>query len=395
MKSRVATMTSRRNFLKQASAAALAAGAAPSLLTWALPQTQSVDFPGEEGMIVRSFRFIDLETPVEYFNTWLTPVPRFFVRNHMYEPTQLDAHDWRISIGGEVDKPITLSLAELNKLETHSVVNTLECAGNGRSLHRPQVPGVQWGKGAVSTARFSGPRLRDVLQRAGVKPTGKHVMFRGLDEVPGKVPPFIRSIPIEKALDSDTLIATHMNGSPLTKHHGFPARALTPGWIGAASCKWLTEIKLLDAEFAGNFMSPAYRFPNQLVKPGDAVKPEDTHPLTALSVKSVISGPSDGASLKPGKVAVHGAAWAGEADIEKVEISTDKGTTWNPARLGHEQAHYAWRLWTYDWNATKSGDYTILSRSTDTQGRTQPSTPLWNPSGYLYNAIDEVKIHVS
>jgi sulfite oxidase len=385
-------MNSRRDFLKQISAAALAA---PTILTWALPQQQSVDIPGEDGMILRSFRFVDLETPVEYFNTWLTPVPHFFVRNHMYEPVQLDAHEWRLSVGGEVEKPITLSLAELSKLETHSVVNTLECAGNGRSLHRPQVPGVQWGKGAVSTARFAGPRLRDVLQRAAVKPTGKHVMFRGLDEVPGKVPPFIRSIPIEKALDADTLIATHMNGQPLTKHHGFPARALAPGWIGAASCKWVTEIKLLDAEFAGNFMSPAYRFPNQPVKPGDAVKPEDTHPLTALSVKSVIAGPSDGATVNSGKVFVHGAAWAGEADITKVEISTDNGATWNPAKLGHDQAHYAWRLWSYDWKAAKSGDYTILSRATDTQGRTQPSTPAWNPSGYLYNAIDQVKIHVS
>jgi sulfite oxidase len=388
-------MNSRRNFLKQISAAALAAGAAPSLLSWAFPQSQSVDVPGEDGMILRSFRFIDLETPVEYFNTWLTPVPHFFVRNHMYEPVQLDAHEWRLSIAGEVEKPITLSLADLAKLESHSVVNTLECAGNGRSLHRPQVPGVQWGKGAVSTARFSGPRLRDVLQRAAVKPTGKHVMFRGLDEVPGKVPPFIRSIPIEKALDSDTLIATHMNGSPLTKHHGFPARTLVPGWVGAASCKWLTEIKLLDAEFVGNFMNPAYRFPNQPVKPGDAVKPEDTHPLTALSVKSVISGPAAGTSVNSGRVLVHGAAWAGEADITKVDISVDGGTTWNPAKLGHEQAHYAWRLWTYDWRATKSGDYAILSRATDTQGRTQPATALWNPSGYLYNAADEVKIHVS
>jgi DMSO/TMAO reductase YedYZ molybdopterin-dependent catalytic subunit len=388
-------MNSRRNFLKQLSGAALAAGTAPSILTWALPQGESVEFPGEDGMILRSFRFVDLETPVEYFSTWLTPVPHFFVRNHMHEPAQLDAPDWRLSIGGEVEKPFTLSLAELSKLETHSVVNTLECAGNGRSLHRPQVPGVQWGKGAVSTARFSGPSLRDVLQRAGVKPTGKHVMFRGLDEVPGKVPPFIRSIPIEKALDADTLIATHMNGSPLTKHHGFPARALAPGWIGAASCKWLTEIKVLDAEFVGNFMSPAYRWPNQPVKPGDAVKPEDTHALTALSVKSVISEPSDGASVNSGKVIVHGTAWAGEADITKVEISTDSGATWNPAKLGHDQAHYAWRLWSYDWKAHKPGDYTILSRATDSQGRTQPSTPAWNPSGYLYNAVDQVKIHVS
>jgi sulfite oxidase len=388
-------MNSRRSFLKQMSGAALAAGAAPSLLSWtATAQSGAIDVPGEDGMIVRSFRFVDLETPVEFFDTWLTPAPHFFVRNHMHEPSELSADDWRLSVGGEVEKPLTLALSELSKLQTHSVVNTLECAGNGRSLHRPQVPGVQWGKGAVSTARFSGPRLRDILQRVAIKPMGKHVMFRGLDEVPGKVPPFIRSIPLEKALDSDTLVATRMNGAPLTKHHGFPARALVPGWIGAASCKWLTEIKVLESEFVGNFMSPAYRFPNQPGKPGEAVKPEDTHPVTGLSVKSVISGPLDGASLKAGSVAVHGAAWAGEADVLKVEVSTDGGSTWKPARLGHDQAHYAWRLWNYDWKAG-GGDYTILSRATDSQGRTQPSTPVWNPSGYLYNAPDQVKIHVA
>jgi len=388
-------MNSRRNFLKQMTGAALAASGAPFLLSWAIAdQGGAIELPGEDGLIVRSFRFVDLETPVEYFNTWLTPVPHFFVRNHMHEPSELSAGDWRLAVGGEVEKPFALTLSDLSKLETHSVVNTLECAGNGRSLHRPQVPGVQWGKGAVGTARFSGPRLRDVLQRAAIKPTGKHVMFRGLDEVPGKVPPFIRSIPLEKALDSDTLVATHMNGAPLTKHHGFPARALVPGWVGAASCKWLTEIKILESEFAGNFMNPGYRFPNQPVKPGDAVKPEDTHPLTALNVKSVITGPLDGASLKPGKVAVHGAAWAGEADIVKVEVSIDGGARWNAAVLGNDRTHYAWRLWTYDWKA-KAGDYDILSRATDSQGRTQSSTPSWNPSGYLYNAIDQVKIHVA
>ena len=389
-------MSSRRKFLKQLSGAALAAAAAPAILTWALPlpQRQSVEVPGEDGMILRSFRFADLETPVEYFNSWLTPVPHFFVRNHMHEPSELNADDWRLTIGGEVENPVTLKLAELSKLETHAVVNTLECAGNGRSLQRPQVPGIQWGKGAVSTARFSGPRLRDVLQRAAVKSSGKHVMFRGLDEVPGKVPPFIRSIPIEKALDSDTLLATHMNGAALTQHHGFPARALVPGWIGAASCKWLTEIKVLENEFVGNFMSPAYRFPNQPVKPGDAVKPEDTHPLTALNVKSVISGPADGASVKAGNVNVHGAAWAGEADVVKVEVSTDGGSTWTAANLSHERARYAWRLWSYEWKA-QGGNYAILSRATDSQGRTQPAVPAWNPSGYLYNAVDQVKVHVS
>jgi len=399
-------MNSRRTFLRNVSGAALAAGALSSFPAWARLAAQSgasdppkidgpgIDVPGEDGLILRSYRFIDLETPVEYFNTWLTPVPRFFVRNHMHEPSELTADDWRLAVLGEIEKPLTLTLTDVAKLESHAVVNTLECAGNGRSLHRPQVPGVQWGKGAVSTARFSGPRLRDILQRAGVKPAGKHVMFRGLDEVPGKVPPFIRSIPIEKALDSDTLIATHMNGAPLTKHHGFPARALVPGWIGAASCKWLTEIKVLESEFSGNFMSPGYRFPNQPAKPGDAVKPEDTHPLTALNVKSVISSPLDSARVKPGKIAIQGAAWAGEADIAKVEISTDGGASWNTAALGHDQARYAWRLWRYEWKA-KPGDYSVLSRATDTKGRVQPDTAEWNPSGYLFNAVDQVKIHVA
>ncbi|HEY1679599.1 MAG TPA: sulfite oxidase [Candidatus Sulfotelmatobacter sp.] len=393
-------MNSRRSFLKHISYSAITTAAAPALISWAASAAGSassgraISIPGENGMVVRSLRFYDLETPVEYLKTWLTPIPHFFVRNHMHEPVELSAEDWRLTIGGEVEKPLTLSLNDLSKVEVHSVVNTLECAGNGRAFERPQVPGIQWGKGAVGTARFSGPRLRDVLQRAGIKPSGKHVMFHGLDEVPGKVPPFIRSIPIEKALDADTLIATHMNGSPLTRHHGFPARALVPGWIGAASCKWLAEIKILDAEFVGNFMSAGYRLPNAPVKPGEAVKPEDTHPVTALTVKSVIAGPSDGAGVKAGKVLIQGAAWAGEADIVKVEISTDGGANWNRAALGQDHAHYAWRIWHYDFKA-KPGAYSIRSRATDSQGRTQPETPVWNPSGYLNNAIDEVKIHVA
>src|SRR5437879_4190015 len=312
----------------------------------------------------------------------------------MHEPVDLNAGDWRLTVGGEVDKAGTFSLRELAKLPVHSVVNTLECAGNGRGLYRPQVPGIQWQKGAVGTASFSGPRLADVLHHAGVKANGKYVMFRGLDEIPGKVPPFIRSIPIEKALDSETLIATHMNGAPLTKHHGFPARALVPGWIGAASCKWLTEIKVLDKEFEGNFMKPGYRMPNQPIPPGADVNPDDTHPITALNVKSIIAGPIDNSIVRSRSVHVHGAAWAGEADVARVEISTDGGSTWQPAQLGREQSKYTWRLWNYSWRAPRSGEYTILSRAADSHGRTQPLTAAWNPSGYLYNAVDQVKIHV-
>ena len=386
-------MPSRRDFLKTASAAAFAVGAAHPLLTWA-SDASAISIPGKDGLIVRSYRFLDLEMPVEFMTDWITPVNRFFVRNHMFPPAKLDVSAWRLAVTGEVAKPLTLTLADLAKLPVHSVVNIMECAGNGRSLQNPKVPGIQWGKGAVGNAKFSGPSLKTVLEKAGVKNTAKHVQFRGLDQVPGKVPPFIRSIPIEKALDADTLIAAHMNGAPIPAHHGYPARALTPGWVGAASCKWLTEITVLDKPAEGNFMSPGYRFPNTPGKPGEPVKPEDTHALTALTVKSLIAAPSDGAKLKPGVHVIKGVAWAGEADITKVEISTDGDVSWNAAQLGKDQAKYAWRLWTYQWKPAKSGDHVILSRATDSQGRTQPDAAIWNPSGYLYNAYDQVKVYV-
>ena len=386
-------MTSRRAFLRTASAAALAAGVAQPFRAWAADPS-AISVPGKDGMIIRSYRFLDLETPVEFMTEWITPVNHFFVRDHMFAPAKIDANTWKLTIGGEVEKPVTLTLADLQKVPIHAVTNTMECAGNGRSLQSPKVPGIQWGKGAVGNAKFSGPSLKVLLEKADVKDTGKHVMFRGLDEVPGKVPPFVRSIPIEKAIDADTLVATHMNGAPLTGHHGFPARVVTPGWAGAASCKWLTEITVLDKPAEGNFMSPGYRLPNTQVKPGEAVKPEDTHSVTGLTVKSLIAGPSDGAKLKPGKQEIKGVAWAGEADITKVEISTDGGASWNPAQLGNDHAKYAWRLWSYAWKPAKSGDYVILSRATDSQGHVQPDAAVWNPSGYLYNAYDQVKVYV-
>jgi len=384
-------MISRRGFLT-----AVCGGMAATLLPrFTSADEPSVVVPGEAGMIVRSARFLDLEMPPEFFSSWLTPVPHFFVRNHMYEPSTLDAAEWRLSIGGEVETPLSVGLKDLAKMESHTVTNTLECAGNGRGFQRPKVPGVQWQRGAVGTAHFTSPRLRDLLLRAGVKPTGKHVMFRGLDEIPGKVPPFIRSIPIEKATHADTLVATRMNGTSLARHHGFPARALVPGWIGAASCKWLTEIRILDHEFEGNFMKPGYRMPNHPISPGSDVNPEDTHPITALGVKSIIAQPGDGSTINSRFLKIRGAAWAGEAAVTRVHISSDGGTTWRAARLGSQQARYAWRFWEYDWSAPMTGNFTIMSRATDDQGNTQPQTATWNPSGYLFNAIDQVNIHVS
>jgi DMSO/TMAO reductase YedYZ molybdopterin-dependent catalytic subunit len=382
------TILTRRGLLKQFSGIALFH---PLFLSPAA--AVPVNVTNEPGMIVRSARFLDLEMPQSYFGSWLTSVPHFFVRNHMHEPSTWEAAEWRLNIGGEVQNQLSLSLVDLGKMAPHTVTNTLECAGNGRAFQTPKVPGVQWQRGAVGTARFQGARLRDLLLRAGLKSGGKHVTFRGLDEVPGKVPPFVRSVPIEKAMHEDTLIALRMNGAPLTRHHGYPARALVPGWIGAASCKWLTEIQVSDKEYEGNFMKPGYRMPNEIIVPGGEVNPENTHSITSLGVKSVIAQPTDNSSSSR-EVTIRGAAWAGEANVTRVDISIDSGRSWRPARLAAERARYCWRLWEYVWQAPSAGEYTIMSRATDDQGRTQPQTAAWNPSGYLYNAIDQVKIHV-
>jgi sulfite oxidase len=347
----------------------------------------------EKTMIGHSFSSLECEMPVELIQSWVTPVPHFFVRNHLNEPA-ISPEEWRLTVAGEVEKPITLNLSHLAGMARHSITAVLECAGNGRVFYQPQTPGSPWGRGAVGNAHFSGARLREVLLRAGLKTTAMHVMFRGLDQASGQTPPFIRSIPIEKALDEDTIVATHMNHAPLTKHHGSPARAIVPGWIGASWCKWLTEIRVIDKEFDGEFMSEAYRVPCQPIPPGASASGVDTRALTALSTKSIIVGPAHGSTVKTGAIRIHGAAWTSDAEITGVDISTDGGVTWSRAELESECARYAWRLWNYTWKAPEPGDYIVMSRATDSRGCRQPQVATWNPGGYLYHAIDQIKIHV-
>jgi len=344
-------------------------------------------------MIVRSLHYLDLEMPVHLLDSWVTPVELFYVRNHLPQPS-VNLAEWRLAVSGEVERPLELTFADLEEFEPATVTDTMECAGNGRAFYRPRVPGIQWARGGVGNAVFSGPRLADLLRRAGVKPSGKHVAFNGLDEPPGKVPDFIRSIPIEKALDPDTLVATKMNSAPLGIEHGFPARALVPGWLGAASVKWLIEIRVIEREFEGNFMKPGYRFPVRRVPPGGEISPDETATITALPVKSVIARPGDGSRWKRAPIRIAGAAWAGDAEITRVDVSTDRGRIWRPTTLGREKARYAWRLWEHVWTPPGPGSYVVMSRAADSAGRTQPMEPAWNPSGYLWNVVDRVRIHV-
>ena len=357
------------------------------------PSSASPAVPGKEEMIHHPSSSLELEMPVEFLKSWITPVSHFFVRNHLDEPSISPSTEWRLTVTGEVKQPCALSLRDLTGMEPHSITAVLECAGNGRAFYRPETPGTQWQRGALGNAHFSGVRLRDILLPAGLKATAMHVMFRGLDQATGQTP-FIRSIPIEKALDEDTVVATHMNDAPLTAHHGFPARAIVPGWIGASWCKWLTEIRVLDKEFEGEFMTEAYRVPCQPIPPGTSAGDVTTRALTALNAKSIIAGPAHGATVKTGAVRIHGAAWTSDAEITGVDISTDGGATWSTAELESERARYAWRLWNYTWKAPEPGDYIVVSRATDSRGCRQPPTATWNPGGYLYNAIDQIEIHV-
>jgi sulfite oxidase len=361
----------------------------------AQPSSASPAVPGKEEMIHHPSSSLELEMPVEFLKSWITPVSHFFVRNHLDEPSISSDAEWRLTVTGEVKKPSALRLGDLTGMEPHSITAVLECAGNGRAFYRPETPGTQWRRCALGNAHFSGVRLRDLLLRAGLKATAKHVMFRGLEEASTQSPAFIRSIPIEKALDEDTLVATHMNHAPLTKHHGFPARAIVPGWVGASWCKWLTEIRVLDKEFEGEFMRNTYRIPREPIPPGASISHENTRALTELNTKSIIAGPVDGAAIKAGAIRIYGAAWTSDAaEITGVEVSTDAGITWNAAELEGDPVRYAWRLWSYTWKSAVPGEHIILSRAKDSRNGCQPEIAAWNPGGYLYNAVDQITIHV-
>lgn len=351
---------------------------------------------GKEKLIVRSMRPEDLETPVGLLNTWITPNDLFYVRTHTYPPRidEQAGKEWKLEIDGEVERPMAISLDELKKLPKATVTVTLECAGNGRAFYDPPVPGIQWEKGSVGTAKFAGARLADVLKKVGLKPSVKYIAANGADKPVGKMPDFIRNVPMAKAMNADTILAYEMNGVPIPHLHGFPLRLVVPGWEGAYSVKWVNHLQALDKEHEGFFVKTAYRYPNKRVAPGQAVPPENMEPLTGLIVKSFINSPAEGASFKPGKVRASGFAWAGESFISKVDVSMDNGSTWIPAKLGKERERYAWQSFEYEFNITAPGSYLLMARATDDKGNVQPIAPQWNPSGYLWNVIDKVRINV-
>ena len=350
-----------------------------------------------EPLITRVTRPFDAETPVETLTSWLTPIDRFFVRSHFGPPAPelVDESRWRLRINGLVDRPLTLSFKDLGQWEETTVTAVVQCAGNGRAFFRPRVPGVQWERGAVGNARWTGVRLRDILTRAGLQATARHLQVQGADRpVLPETPQFVRSLPIEKALHPDTILAYRMNDEPLPLLHGAPLRLIAPGWMADSCLKWVTDLSVQDHEAQGFYMQTAYRYPLRPIEPGASVAGSTLRPVEEMIVKSLIVQPRRGSVVVPGPVPVQGLAWTGEGKVVAVEVSVDEGRTWEPAKLVGEEAAYAWRRWEFNWSATGSGSRAIWSRAIDDRGRTQPLVSPWNPSGFLWNGVDSVPVEI-
>jgi sulfite oxidase len=331
----------------------------------------------------------NLATPKELFDRLITPNNRFFIRSH-FGPPALD-RDRPLAVEGLVTNKLSLKLADLKSLPETSVTAVLQCSGNGRSLHTPRVPGLQWNHGAMGQAKWTGVRLRDVLTKAGLDAAltkGTHLHLRGADRPPKvSVPAFHRSIPIERALDPTTIVAWAMNDEELSLAHGAPLRLIVPGWAGDHWVKWLSRVAVEKEEAPGFYMQTAYRMPIEPVAPGSAVPPEKTRPATTFPVKSVI-GSAHGRVVK-------GVAFSGDAPIARVEVSLDGGTTWKPATLEGEAGVGRWQVFTYELPADVTGQVKALARATDAKKNAQPQSAAWNPSGYFWNAWDSAEWVVS
>lgn len=336
---------------------------------------------------------IDAETPLDLLGeSYLTPNELFFVRHH-WHPQMPDPKEWALTVDGEVGKPLRLSLADLKRLPKASATCVLMCAGNGRFFQKPVVPGVQWKFGAVGNARWTGVSVKHVLEKAGLKGAAKHLHTFGSDKPPGKVPPFRRSLEIEKVLE-DGIIAYEMNGEPLPALHGAPARLVVPGWAGDHWMKWLERISPQADAQKGFYMDVAYRYPKAPGAPGVAFKPEEMTPVTSLLVKSNFTDfPSTARVGTP--VTLRGIALSGAPDVGKVEISADGGETWADAALEGPHDRYAWRLFRHVWKPAAPGKVTLVARATDSRGSVQPKEAVWNQSGYFHNGWHTVDVEVT
>jgi len=393
------TQFTRRDFLRAAGvlSAMTAFGEIPSNL-FASDERRLVRFPEKTDLILLTSRPPQLETPLHYFKELITPNNALFVRWHITPiPTSVDLNLWKLKVGGNTEKELQLSIDDLKKFEKVTYTAVIQCSGNGRSFFEPRVPGGQWGNGAMGNVTWSGARLKDIINMAGIKAGSVDVSFNGLDTgTLQTVPDLIKSLPVDKAMEEDIIIAYEMNGEPLTMLNGFPARLIVPGWYATYWVKSLSEITVLSKPFEEFWMKPAYRIPDNpcgCITPGTT--PKKTVPINRMTTRSLIIGPLNGASLKANKpVKIMGIAFSGGYSIKDVIVSMDGGKTWHQAKLGKDLGRYSWIQWFYPWKPSKPGKYTLMALATNSIGESQPFDSLWNPSGYLWNKIEKTEVVV-
>lgn len=403
------SLRSRRWFLGQAGAIGLGLAAGPC---WAgetvdlpfssEPRSRPITraFPEKGSLILQRTRPPLLETPMKVFDDGvLTPNDKFYVRWHWAViPEAVEVEKFRLSVRGHVGTVLSLSLDEILKMPRVELVAVNQCSGNSRGYFQPRVPGAQWSNGAMGNARWTGVRLKDVLNRAGVKAGAVGVRFNGLDTpVVDGAPDFMKSLDIDHALDGEVMIAFAMNGEQLPLLNGFPLRLIVPGWYSTYWVKMLNDIEVLDGPDDTFWMAAAYTIPDT---PFANVRPGETGvklvPINRMGPRSFVTNIEDGAKIAAGsRVNARGIAFGGDTGVAKVEFSSDAGKTWQLAKLGSDLGKYSFRRWETDFTSAKSGDQTLMVKCTNTDNAVQPEWANWNPSGFMRSVVEAVRITVA
>jgi DMSO/TMAO reductase YedYZ molybdopterin-dependent catalytic subunit len=402
--------SSRRNFLRTAALAgagslvagrAITRGAEDTItLPFANGERKLVTYPQKRPLILLTARPPQLETPFSVFNEGaITPNDAFFVRYHNANiPTAIDPAAHRLAVTGKVNAPLSLSLADLKtQFESVEVVAVNQCSGNSRGFSQPRVGGGQLGHGAMGNARWRGVRLKDVLQKAGLAADAKQVVCDGLDSaVIPQTPDFVKALDVDQALDGEVIVAFEMNGADLPMLNGYPLRLVVPGYFGTYWIKHLHQITVTDAAYTGFYMSAGYRIPNTpsgCIEPGTTAV--STVPITRFKIRSFITSHNDGAQLPANReTLLRGIAFDSGHGITEVLVSPDGGQNWRPAKLGKDLGRYSFREWTLPWTPTKPGVAELKCRAVNRIGESQPLEALWNPSGYMRNVVETVKVTI-
>ncbi|RFC32813.1 MAG: sulfite dehydrogenase (cytochrome) subunit SorA apoprotein [Candidatus Nitrotoga sp. SPKER] len=397
-------------FLRQASALGAATAFGSKALTALAGESGHVTLPFENGerdlvaypqkrpLILHTARPPQLETPFSVFNEGvITPNDAFFVRYHWSGiPTSIDPLTYRLRIGGNVNSPLDLSLADLKQMaDTVDLVAVNQCSGNSRGHFMPRVNGGQLSNGAMGNARWTGIPLRKVLEKSGVKAGSVQVAFNGLDTPPvGNAPDLIKALNIDHALDGEVMLAWQMNGADLPLLNGYPVRLVVPGYYGTYWVKHVSDITVTGKVFDGFWMSKAYRIPDN---PCACIEPEKesakTTPINRMNVRSFITSLTNGMQIKSGRqVIVRGIAFDGGYGVTEVAFSPDGGQNWQTAQLGKDLGRYSFREWSVAFTAKRKGNHELLVRAINRIGQGQPLSPLVNPGGYMRNVVESTHV---